>query len=62
MLEQGRYPTHAEIEAIMARARRMRALYIGMLIARGLSRLQRLLAGLKPRRETNGRHFRTDIG
>jgi hypothetical protein len=62
MLELGRYPTHAEIEAIMARARRMRALYIGMLIARGLSRLQQLLTGLRPRRETSAQRFRTDMG
>ena len=62
MLEQERYPTHDEIEAIIARARRMRAQYVGALIARGMSRVTQLFTGATPRRRAGARRFRTDMG
>lgn len=62
MLEAGRYPTHEELERIIARARRMRAQYVGALIARGISRLGRLLTGARPRRGAAGRRFGMDAG
>ena len=62
MLEQGRYPTHEEIEVIIARARRMRAQYLGALIARGVARLKQLLTGLRPPRGVGTRRFRADPG
>lgn len=62
MLEQGRYPTHEEIEAIIARARRMRAQYVGALIARGVSRLAQLFTGARPRRGIGARRLRPDSG
>ncbi|MGH8722294.1 MAG: RSP_7527 family protein [Burkholderiales bacterium] len=62
MLEQGRYPTHEEIEAIIARARRMRAQYVGALIARGMSRLVQMLGGPRPRREIGARRLGADMG
>lgn len=62
MLEQGRYPTHEEIEVIIARARRMRAQYLGALIARGVSRLTQLFTGTRPRRGIGARRFRADMG
>ena len=62
MLEQGRHPTHDEIEAIIARARRMRAQYVGALIARGVSRLKQLLTGMRPARGAGTRRFRADMG
>lgn len=62
MLEQGRYPTHEEIEAIIARARHMRAQYIGALIARGVSRLMQTFTGSRPRRAIGARRLRADMG
>jgi hypothetical protein len=62
MLEQGRYPTHEEIEAIIARARHMRAQYVGALIARGALRLKQLLIGPRPQRGSGTRRFRADMG
>jgi hypothetical protein len=62
MLEQGRYPTHDEIQAIIARARHMRAQYVGTLIARGVTRLKQLLTGARRRRLTATRRFHADMG
>ena len=62
MLEQGRYPTHEEIEAIIARARLMRARYLGALIARGVMRVRRLFTGVRPQRGAGARRFRTNMG
>lgn len=45
MLEAGRYPTHEELEEIIARARRMRAQYVGALIARAWRRVTQPLIG-----------------
>ena len=62
MLEQGRYPTHEEIEVIIARARRMRAQYLGALIAGGVSRLKQMLTATRPPRGAGTRRFRPDMG
>ena len=62
MLEQGRYPTHEEIEAIIARARQMRARYVGALIARGVSRLMQTFTGSRPRRRIGARRLHADMG
>lgn len=62
MLEQRRYPTHDEIEVIIARARRMRAQYVGALIARGVTRLKQLLTATRPLRGAGTRRFRPDMG
>jgi hypothetical protein len=43
MQPSARYPTHEEIEVIMARARRMRSLYVGALLSNALQRLRRFL-------------------
>lgn len=45
MLETGRYPTHEELEEIIARARRMRAQYVGALMARAWRRVTQPLIG-----------------
>ncbi|HJS37616.1 MAG TPA: hypothetical protein VJ789_05730 [Burkholderiales bacterium] len=39
MLESGRYPTAEELDALIARARQMRAQYLGALVARAWQRL-----------------------
>ena len=62
MLEQGRYPTHEEIEVIIARARLMRSQYVGALIARGVSRLKQLLSATRLPRGAGTRRFRADMG
>jgi len=62
MLEPVRYPTREEIEAIIARARQMRAQYVGALVARGVSRLTQLLTGARPRHRTGTRRLRADMG
>ena len=45
MLEAGRYPTPQELDAMIARARQMRAQYLGALIARAWQRLTLPLIG-----------------
>lgn len=66
MLEQGRYPTHEEIEAIIARARHMRARFIAALIAGALRRVTQALSGARtstrPKRGARARQFRPDMG
>lgn len=44
MLPSRRYPTQDEIEVFIARARRMRSIYVGLLIDKALLRVQRALA------------------
>jgi len=61
MLERTRHPTPEEIEAIIARARHMRAQYVGALIARGALRVKQLLIGLRPQRGTGTRRFRAHM-
>jgi hypothetical protein len=66
MLEQGRYPTHEEIEAIIARARHMRAQVIAAMIASALRRVQETLSGARmsarTKRRAGARQFRPDMG
>lgn len=45
MLEAGRYPTPDELDAIIARARLMRAQYVAALIARAWQRVTQPLIG-----------------
>jgi len=54
MAPSGRYPTREEIEVIIARARQMRALYVGALIARGISRVAQLFSGARRLRHDMG--------
>jgi hypothetical protein len=66
MLEQGRYPTHEEIEVIIARARRMRAQFIAAMFAGALRRVKETLSGARTRARTKrgagARRFRPDMG
>ena len=66
MLEQGRYPTHEEIEAVIARARRMRAEFVAAMIAGALKRVKEALSGARtssrPNRGARARQFRPDMG
>lgn len=62
MLELGRHPAHEEIEAIIARARLMRSLFVGALITRGTQRVKQLLAGAKPQPGDGARRFYPDMG
>lgn len=66
MLEQGRYPTHEEIEAIIARARHMRARFIAAMIAGALQRVTQALSGgrtsTRTKRGGRARQFRPDMG
>jgi hypothetical protein len=50
MLETGRRPTPEEIDAIMSRARRLRAQYVGALMTRAWRRALRSLIGTGGRR------------
>lgn len=47
-----RHPTHDEIEVLIARAHRMRSIYVGLLIDKALLRVQRALA--EPARPRSG--------
>lgn len=44
MPPSARYPSHDEIEVIMARARRMRSIYVGALLGNALRRVRRFFA------------------
>lgn len=57
-----RYPTHAEIEAVMARARLMRSLFVAALIRRALQRLQHAYADATVPRSRATRRFYPDVG
>lgn len=64
MLEQRRYPTHEEIEAVIARARHMRARFIAAMIAGALQRVKDALSRARTRtkRGARARQFRPDMG
>jgi hypothetical protein len=62
MPHSARYPSQEEIEAIMARARRMRSIYIGALISKALLRLQHAYADATVPRSSATRRFYPDIG
>ena len=66
MLEQGRYPTHEEIEAVIARARHMRARFVAALFAGALRRVKQALSGARTstrtKRGARVRQFRPDMG
>lgn len=62
MLEQGRYPTHEEIEVVIARARLLRSLYVSALIKGAWRRAKELLAGAEARRGTGAGHYYPDMG
>ena len=51
MQPSARYPSHEEIEVIMARARRMRAIYVGAQLSSALRRVRRFFA------EEGGRRY-----
>jgi hypothetical protein len=50
MLAQGRYPTQEEIEASIARARRMRSEYVAALFASAALRARQFYSGARERR------------
>lgn len=58
----GRHPTHDELQVIMERARRMRALYLRALIARGIWRLRHWMTASRAQRVTAPRRLRPDLG
>ena len=66
MQPSARYPTHEEIEVIMARARRMRSIYVGALLRNAMARVRRFLAeeggprGAATRRYHAARHYYPD--
>ena len=56
-----RYPTHNEIEALMARARRMRSLYCSALMQRAALRLRLYFSAAHERRMAAARRFYPDV-
>ena len=55
-----RYPSHEEIEVIMARARRMRSIYVGALLGNALLRVRRFFAEEYGRRGAATQHYYPD--
>lgn len=62
MRDHGRYPTHDELQAVMERARRLRALYVRALIARGFWRLRQWMTVSGAPRAAETRRLRPDLG
>ena len=68
MQPSARCPSPHEIEVIMARARRMRSIYVGALLSNALRRVRRFLAeegerrGAATQRYPAARRFYPDIG
>ena len=66
MQPSARYPSHEEIEVIMARARRMRSIYVGALLGNAMARVRRFFAeeggrrGARARRYHAARHYYPD--
>jgi len=61
MLEPGRYLSHEEIEAVIARARRMRSEYVAMLIVSAALRARQFFSGARERRGASARRLYHDI-
>lgn len=61
MLEQGRYPTHEEIEAVIERARRVRSEYVAMLIVSAALRARQFFSGARERRRAGARRLYHDV-
>jgi hypothetical protein len=59
---QGRYPTPEEVEAIMARARRMRSEYVAALIVSAALRARQFFSRAREQRATSARRFHPDLG
>ena len=57
MPPSARYPSHDEIEVIMARARRMRSIYVGALLGNALRRVRRFFAEDGARRGAATRRY-----
>jgi len=62
MLEYGRYPTPDEVEAIIARARRMRSEYMAALIVNAALRARQFMIRAKDRGVARARRFYPDVG
>lgn len=62
MHDYGRHPTHDELQVIMERARRLRALYVRALIARGIWRLRHWMTVSRAQRAAGTRRLRPDLG
>jgi hypothetical protein len=62
MLDHQRYPTSAEMELLMARARQLRSEYLGMLITRARLRARQFYSVAGERRITGAQHFYPDVG
>lgn len=61
MLPSQRYPTHEEIELLIARARHMRSVYIGALINTAALRARQYFSAARERRVAAPRRFYPDV-
>lgn len=62
MLEHGRYPTPDEVEALIARARRMRSVYMSALIMTAALRAKQFFSRARERRIAGPQRFYPDVG
>lgn len=62
MRERRRHPTPEEVEIIMARARRMRSIYVAALISTALQRLRQAYADATQPRRGAARRYYPDVG
>ena len=62
MLKDGRYPTLDEMEALFARARRMRSEYVAALITQAALRAKQHFSRAADRRYINAQRYYPDVG
>lgn len=62
MLQDGRYETLDEMEALFARARRMRSDYVAVLVTRASLRAKQFFARAADRRYPSAARYYPDVG